>query len=62
MKTNLKCSECLGTHDPEIHAATLRVRRWFRDRVKVWIGESEPESGQTTEARPDFVEAVRAVA
>ena len=28
-----ECSVCLGEHDAEIHAATLSVRRWFRDEV-----------------------------
>jgi hypothetical protein len=29
----LECSVCLGPHDEETHAATLSVRRWFRDEV-----------------------------
>ena len=27
------CSVCLGAHDDEIHAATVRVHRWFRAKV-----------------------------
>ena len=28
------CPVCLDAHDPEIHAATKRVHRWFRHRLK----------------------------
>jgi hypothetical protein len=28
-----ECRICLGTHDDEIHAATLSVREWFREEV-----------------------------
>ena len=28
------CSVCLGQHDEEIHAATLRVRKWFRTQIQ----------------------------
>jgi hypothetical protein len=28
-----ECRVCLGKHDDEIHAATLRVKAWFRDWV-----------------------------
>ncbi|PWU04285.1 MAG: hypothetical protein C5B51_17105 [Terriglobia bacterium] len=27
------CRVCLGPHDDEIHAATLAVRKWFREEV-----------------------------
>jgi len=27
------CRVCLGDHDPEVHDATERVRRWFRGEV-----------------------------
>jgi len=33
-----ECRICLGTHDDEIHAATLSVRRWFRDEVTKGFG------------------------
>lgn len=26
----MSCPVCLIDHDPEIHAATVRVHRWFR--------------------------------
>jgi hypothetical protein len=29
----VECRICLGTHDEEIHAATLSVRAWFREEV-----------------------------
>jgi hypothetical protein len=28
------CKVCLLEHDEEIHAATLRLREWFREKVK----------------------------
>lgn len=28
-----ECPVCLGEHQEEIHDATVRVRRWFRDEV-----------------------------
>lgn len=28
-----ECSICLGRHDEAIHAATVSVRRWFREEV-----------------------------
>jgi hypothetical protein len=33
-----ECRTCLGPHDDEIHAATLSVRRWFRDEVTKGFG------------------------
>lgn len=30
---NKLCRVCLVEHDEDIHAATLRVREWFRDWV-----------------------------
>ena len=33
-----ECRICLGPHDEEIHAATLSVRRWFRDEVTKGFG------------------------
>ena len=28
-----ECRVCLGLHDEEIHAATVRIRQWFRSQV-----------------------------
>jgi len=28
-----ECAVCLGQHEDEIHAATVRVHRWFRVEV-----------------------------
>ena len=28
------CKVCLVEHDPDIHEATIRLREWFRERVK----------------------------
>ncbi len=28
-----ECAVCLGQHEEEIHGATMRVRRWFREEV-----------------------------
>lgn len=28
------CSVCMVDHDEEIHAATLRVRKWFRAQLQ----------------------------
>jgi hypothetical protein len=33
-----ECRICLGPHDDEIHAATLSVRRWFRNEVTKGFG------------------------
>jgi hypothetical protein len=33
-----ECRTCLGPHDDEIHAATLSVRRWFRNEVTKGFG------------------------
>jgi hypothetical protein len=33
-----ECRICLGAHDDEIHAATLSVRRWFRNEVTKGFG------------------------
>jgi hypothetical protein len=33
-----ECRICLGPHDEEIHAATLSVRRWFREEVTKGFG------------------------
>ena len=33
-----ECRICLGPHDDEIHAATLSVRRWFREEVTKGFG------------------------
>ena len=32
-----ECPVCLGSHESEIHAATLRVREWFRKRLQGWL-------------------------
>jgi hypothetical protein len=29
-----ECRTCLGRHDPEIHAATLRIHAWVRQRLR----------------------------
>jgi hypothetical protein len=33
LRKGRECSVCLVPHDNEIHAATLRVKAWFRDWV-----------------------------
>ena len=33
-----ECRICLGPHDDEIHAATISVRRWFREEVTKGFG------------------------
>ncbi len=35
-----ECPVCLGSHDDGIHAATLRVRQWFGNRLKSWLTAS----------------------
>jgi hypothetical protein len=30
-----ECPVCLVEHDEEIHAATVRVRQWFRKQVTI---------------------------
>jgi hypothetical protein len=35
------CPTCLGRHDEAIHAATLSVRRWFREEVTKGFGVSD---------------------
>ncbi len=37
------CKVCLIEHDAEIHAATLRLREWLRDRVRERVAEPAPE-------------------
>jgi hypothetical protein len=32
-----ECTTCLGPHTEEIHAATVSVRRWFRQQVTLGI-------------------------
>ncbi|HUI53881.1 MAG TPA: hypothetical protein VLY04_02850 [Bryobacteraceae bacterium] len=32
-RKNSDCPICLIPHDDEIHAATLRIREWVRDRL-----------------------------
>jgi hypothetical protein len=29
-----ECPICLGPHDPQTHAATLRIRGWLRARLE----------------------------
>lgn len=29
------CHICLLAHDPEIHQASLNVRRWLRERIEL---------------------------
>jgi hypothetical protein len=38
-ESDFSCPVCLVEHDPEIHAATLRVRAWFQRQVKLGLGE-----------------------
>lgn len=33
-----ECAICLGKHEEEIHAATIRVHRWFRSEVTKGFG------------------------
>lgn len=34
-----ECSVCLLEHDDEIHAATLSIRRWWREKVTQYLYE-----------------------
>jgi len=34
-----ECPVCLGQHDHDIHAATVSVRRWFREQVTLGLHE-----------------------
>ena len=34
LKSVSDCAVCYSTHDDEIHEATLRIHRWFSERVK----------------------------
>ena len=38
-----ECPVCLVTHDDEIHAATLRIHRWFRGQVTRYLEDVAPE-------------------
>ena len=40
------CGVCLVEHDDEIHAATLRVRAWYRGHVTRYFVEEEIEEIQ----------------
>jgi len=37
-----ECGICLGEHDEEIHAATLRLRAWFRRSVTRYFDTEVP--------------------
>jgi hypothetical protein len=36
------CPVCLVQHDPEIHKATLRIKAWLRERIKLVTRRIEP--------------------
>ncbi|MGI8988703.1 MAG: hypothetical protein ACR2I2_03840 [Bryobacteraceae bacterium] len=33
-----QCHSCMGDHDENVHAATLRVRNWLRSEVNRKLG------------------------
>lgn len=37
-----ECPVCLGEHDEEIHAATVRLRTWFRETVTQYLDAELP--------------------
>ena len=37
------CRVCLTAHDDAIHAATLRVRQWFREQVTYGLDADEKD-------------------
>lgn len=40
-----ECPVCLQAHDDEIHAATISIRQWWRERVTRYLrDESESDS------------------
>lgn len=43
------CKICLVEHDPEIHEATLGVRRWFASEVTKYLGDEPAEYEETEE-------------
>jgi hypothetical protein len=36
------CKVCLVPHDPEIHEATLNLKRWFAHQVTKHFEDAEP--------------------
>lgn len=44
------CKICLVEHDPEIHEATLGVRRWFAREVTKYFDDEPAEYQELEEA------------
>jgi len=44
------CKVCLIEHDEEIHAATLRLREWLRQRLVERIPELAPSQDDAASA------------
>lgn len=47
-----ECKVCLGPHEEEIHAATVRVMEWFRWEVTRGFAEDEEAVTQEETATP----------
>jgi hypothetical protein len=47
-----ECRVCLGPHEEEIHAATVRVMEWFRWEVTRSFVEEEEAAMQEETATP----------
>jgi hypothetical protein len=38
------CKVCLVEHDEEIHAATLSLRQWLREKVNQYLYQDQPDA------------------
>lgn len=48
------CHVCLIEHDPEIHAATLRVREWFRLDLQLTLNFEVPKPAKSKKPQRPF--------
>lgn len=48
----MACKVCLLPHDPEIHAATLRIREYFREELRRRTVLPETPEGHSARRNP----------
>ena len=55
-ETMNECSVCLVDHQPDIHNATLSIRRWVKEQIRIRlepIRKPEPPAGPGKTIRPE---------
>ena len=55
-ETMNECSVCLVNHQPDIHNATLSIRRWVKEQVRIKlepIRKPQPPAGLGKAAGPE---------